>query len=129
MLPVSWPTLGTIVFAPFLGVFRHKGIVSNRWWNGKPMVIANSQVTRGVAEVTWDAFAAGQQVFVEGYPSSLSPLEVLYNARCLIGQPYNILQSNCEHFVYRCHGQQPNSPQVAAVAVVAALGLLFAAQS
>jgi hypothetical protein len=117
------------VYAPFLGVFRHKGIVSNRRWNGKPMVIANSQATGGVAEVTWDAFAAGQQVFVEGYPGNLPPLEVLCNARSLIGQPYNVLQSNCEHFVYHCHGQQPNSPQVAAVAVVAALGLLFAAQS
>ncbi len=129
MNPAFWPAPGTIVYTLFLGVFRHKGVVSNRWWNGKPMVIANSLATRGVAEVTWDDFTAGQQGFVEGYPSNLSPLEVLYNARCMIGQPYNVASFNCEHFVAACHGQQPSSPQVVTVVVLAAVGLLFAAQS
>lgn len=124
-----WPVPGTIVYTLFLGVFRHKGIVSNRWCNGKPMVIANSQITRGVAEVAWDTFTAGNAWHIEGYPSNLSPFEVLYRARSLIGQPYNIAASNCEHFVYRCHGQQQNSPQVAAILFVAVLGLLVAARS
>jgi hypothetical protein len=122
-----WPAPGTIVYVLFLGILRHKGIVSNRWWSGKPMVIANSWNTHGVAEVTWDHFAAGQPCYVEGYPSDLSPLEVLYNARRMIGQPYNVAFSNCEHFVYACHGQQPASPQVTAVVLIGVVGLLAAA--
>jgi hypothetical protein len=119
-----WPMPGTIVYVWFLGVLKHKGIVSNRWWNGKPMLIANARGTSGVAEVAWDVFTSGNDCFVEGYPSDLPPLEVLYNARCLIGQPYNVAASNCEHFVYKCHGQEPKSPQFALVALIAILGVV-----
>jgi hypothetical protein len=66
-----WPVPGTIVYVWFFGVFKHKGIVSDRWWNGKPMVIASAQDSSGVAEVSWDAFTGGKQYFVEGYPLAL----------------------------------------------------------
>ena len=122
-----WPVPGTIVYVWFLGFFRHKGIVSNRWWNGKPMVVASAQDSSGVAEVPWDTFTGGKQAFIEGYPSELPPHMVLYNARCLVGQAYDALTANCEHFVYRCHGQQPNSPQVAGVLALSFLGVLAAA--
>ena len=126
---MNWPRPGTVVYVRFLVVFTHKGIVSDRWWNGKPMVIANSQDTRGVAEVPWDTFTGKRAWFVEGYPSRLPPYEVLHNARCKVGQPYDIWQFNCEHFVYGCHGKQPNSPQVAALGILAALGLIAIIQS
>ena len=121
-----WPSPGSIVYVRFLGFLRHKGIVSNRWWNGKPLVIASAQDTSGVAEVPWDTFTGRKPWFVEGYPSELPPHIVLYNARTLIGQPYNPLTANCEHFVHRCHGQQPNSPQAASIIALGLLGLLIA---
>lgn len=124
-----WPIPGTVVYVWFLGVFRHKGIVSNRWWDGKPMVIANSWASNGVAEITWDEFAEARDVFIEGYPSNLSSLEVLYNARCLLGQRYDAILSNCEHFVCRCHGLKARSPQLAAVAIVATTIAVLAAAS
>jgi len=76
-----WPEPGTVVYVWFLGIFRHKGIVSNRWWNGKPMIIANSWTSGGVAEIPWDNFADNRTVFHDGYPSDLTPFEVLYNAQ------------------------------------------------
>lgn len=123
-----WPRPGTIIYVWFLGLLQHKGIVSNRRWNGKPMVIASAQESGGVAEIPWDAFTGGRRWFEEGYPSALPPYVVLYNARCLIGQPYSAMTANCEHFVYRCHGQRARSPQAATVFILGVFGLLFVAQ-
>lgn len=124
-----WPPPGTIVYVWFLGLFRHKGIVSNRRHNGKPMVIANSGASGGVAEILWDEFTTGLPYYVEGYPSDLHPLEVLYNARQMIGLPYSVAAFNCEHFVYKAHGQPPKSPQAAALVALSLLGLLIVAGS
>lgn len=121
-----WPIPGTVVYVWFLGVFRHKGIVSNRWRNGKPMVIANSWTSNGVAEIPWNSFAGTQTVYMENSPSSLSALEVLYNARCMLGERYDPILSNCEHFVAKSYGLEPRSPQLAAVAIVAALAAVLA---
>lgn len=122
-----WPTPGTIVFVWIFGAFKHKGIVSNRWENGKPMVLASAYDTAGVAEISWDAFTGGKPCYIEGYPSKLPAILVLYNARCRLGQPYNVLASNCEHFVYVCHGQPAKSPQAAAVLALGLFGLIAAA--
>ena len=130
MIPVNQVRPGAVIYVWF-GIFRHKGIVSNRWWNGYPMVIANSWATNGVAEIPWGDFAGTQTVFVEGYPSNLSSLEVLDNARSMIGQRYDAVQSNCEHFVCKCHGFEPRSPQLAGVIIAATrvAALAIAAQS
>ena len=89
------------------------------------MVIANSLSSRGVAEIPWEDFTSGLPCFVEGYPSSLHPLEVLYIAREMIGQPYRVAAFNCEHFVYKAHGRPPKSPQAATVVALGLLGLLI----
>ncbi|HTQ12949.1 MAG TPA: lecithin retinol acyltransferase family protein [Rhizomicrobium sp.] len=119
---MTWPVPGTVIYVWFLGVFRHKGIVSDRFWNGKPMVLANSWTSSGVAEISWDAFAGGREVFSEGYPSALPPWEVLYNAKSMIGEQYDIIFSNCEHFVCKCHNKEPRSAQVVGF-VLLALGV------
>jgi hypothetical protein len=125
-----WPAPGTIVYVWFLGVFRHKGIVSNRWHNGKPMVIANSVASGGVAEIAWDEFITGLPCYVEGYPSNLHPQDVLYNARQMIGQRYSVAAFNCEHFVCKAHGQQSRSPQfVVAIWVAIGISISLAARS
>lgn len=38
----TWPSPGNVVSVPAYIIFRHKGIVSDRWYGGKPMVISNS---------------------------------------------------------------------------------------
>jgi hypothetical protein len=120
VIPVNQLRPGTVVYVWF-GIFRHKGIVTNRWWNGYPMVIANSWTTNGVAEIPWSDFAGTEMVFVEGYPSNLRPHQVLENARSMIGHRYDAVQSNCEHFVCLCHGLEPYSPQLAGVVIAAAV--------
>jgi hypothetical protein len=112
---------GTVVSVPFLGVFRHKGIVSDRFHNGAPMVISNSPNAGGVTEEPWDVFASGNQVTVEGYPSNLPPCTVVQRARARIGSRYQLFNWNCEHLVLYAHGQQPATPQVAAVVTLAIL--------
>ncbi|HEX3430503.1 MAG TPA: lecithin retinol acyltransferase family protein [Rhizomicrobium sp.] len=122
-----YPRPGTVVYIVILGLFRHKGIVSDRWWNGKPTVIANTP-RLGVAELQWDVFANGQMVRIDGYPSKLPPFAVLFRARRLIGTQYSLGSFNCEHFVNYCHGLRPDSPQVvAAVGAAIVVGLFMLA--
>lgn len=120
--PGSHVMPGTVVSAPFLGIFRHRGLVSDRCHNGKPMVISNSAPAGGVTEEPWDTFAAGNEVTIEGYPSDLPPWTVIQRARVRIGTSYQLFNWNCEHLVSYAHGQRPASPQVA---TVVALLILF----
>ena len=77
---MSSPVPGTVVYHWFHGVFRHKGVVSDRSWDGKPMVFANSWTSNGVAEIPWEEFAGPRKIFVGGYPSGLSSREVVPRA-------------------------------------------------
>lgn len=120
-----YPPPGTVVSTPFLLVYRHRGIVSDRWYLGKPMVISGSGRAGSVIEEPWDVFAAGHQVRDDGYPSALPPHEVLRRARAVIGTRYQTLYWNCDHLVAVAHGQELDSPQVAATVVVAVLALGF----
>src|SRR5436309_556299 len=121
---------GTVIYIVVFGFFRHKGIVSDRWSNGKPMVFANTYGS-GVRQLPWDKFADGQVVYIEGYPSQLPPFVVAHHARQMIGRPYDLFWFNCEHFVDACHGRNPESPQVMGVVGAAfVIGLLaLAAQA
>ena len=102
-----------VVSVPIFLFYRHKGIVSNRWHGGKPMVISTSARAGGVREEPWDVFANGCVPTVDGYPGSLPSYEVLRRARSLIGAQYDVLARNCEHFVMHVHGIKPQSSQVA----------------
>jgi hypothetical protein len=76
--------------------------------------------------VPWHRFTAGKWWFTEGYPSALWPAEVVYNARCMLGQPYRLLNFNCQDYAYRCHGKSTVT-QVAALGVAAVLGVVLVA--
>jgi len=121
-LPIhSWPQPGTVVSIPTFLIYRHKGIVSDRWYNGKPLIISNSARANGVQEEPWEVFAEGHIVKVEGYPSNLSNHEVVSRAQSYIGTQYDLFSWNCEHLVAVAHGLKSQSPQVAATVAVAAL--------
>ena len=115
----QWPAPGTIISVSVYIFFRHKGIVSDRWYGGKPMVISNSARAGGIAEEPWDVFTSGQLWIAEGYPGNLLHWEVLHRARSFHGTQYNALTWNCESFVTYCHGLPPASPQLAAIVVAA----------
>ena len=126
----QWPAPGTVISVPTYILFRHKGIVSDRWKCGKPMVISNSARAGGIAEEPWDVFTSGQPWTDEGHPGMLTPWEVLNRARSANNTRYHVLNWNCESFAAYCHGLPPNSPQVAAVALLSLAGIaLLAARS
>jgi len=110
---------GTAVSVWVFPFFRHKGIVSDRFFGDNPMVLSNSARARGVAEEPWDVFASGQHVLVEGYPGSLAPSAVVHRARSLVGTKYDLFDWNCEHLISYAHGLVPKSPQVAIVIAAA----------
>lgn len=114
------PRPGTIVRVP-VGLFTHRGIVSDRWYGGLPMVISNSRRRRMVAEEPWETFANGGKVSIEGYPSDLSPAVVLVRARSRLGEAWDLLTFNCEHFVEIAHGRKPQSRQLQAAVALGAL--------
>lgn len=125
-----WPEAGTVVSIPIALFYRHKGIVSDRWYGGKPMIISNSARSGGVHEEFWDVFAEGGAVTVDGYPGGLPNFEVLSRAKSLVSSQYDLLRWNCEHFVAYAHGLKPMSPQVAVTVAIATLciGVLAAAR-
>jgi hypothetical protein len=116
----QWPEPGTIVSCR-VGLWNHKGIVSDRQIGGKPTVLANSMRSGGFIELTWDDFSGGQHVFLDGYPGQLPSWEVIHRARSLYDRKYDAIFWNCEHFVNVCHGLRPGSPQLIVTAVVALL--------
>jgi hypothetical protein len=118
-----WPETGTLVSIPIALFYRHKGIVSDRWYGGKPMIISNSARSGGAHEESWDVFAEGGAVKVDGYPGGLPNFEVLSRAKSLINSKYDLLRWNCEHFVAYAHGLKPTSPQVAVTVAIATLCL------
>jgi hypothetical protein len=122
----SSPLPGTVVSTWVFPFFRHTGIVSDHYFDNRPMVISNSARTGGVGEEPWDIFSAGQNVRVEGYPSSLPSSAVVHRARALIGTQYHLLNWNCEHLTSYAHGLAPKSPQVAFIIAAALVAGMMA---
>jgi len=117
---------GTIVSVPVIWPVTHKGIVSDRFLNGKPLVISNSARNGRVAEESWDTFSQGKAVSVDGYPSQLSSHLVVSRARSRIGTKYDLFNQNCEHLVTEAHGMSPRSAQLAAFITLGVIGLTIA---
>lgn len=115
----QWPVPGSVVYIFTHLFFRHKGIVSDRWHNGKPMVISNSARRGATYEESWDDFAQGRAVYKEENPSRLPAGHVLANARaCIQRKPYDLLGWNCESMVTYAFGLKPSSSQLAAVSIL-----------
>lgn len=127
LTPTRWPTPGSVVSVPAYLFLRHRGIVSDSFHNGKPMVISNSARTGGVMEESWDTFTSGQPCKVEDRPSQLDVREVLNRARMPPQTRYNVFNWNCESFVAYCYGLPPSSPQLAVLMLVALAGIAVVA--
>lgn len=127
--PFLFPRPGIVISVPTHLFYRHRGIVSDRWYGGKPMVISGSARRGCVAEEPWDEFSQGAAVTIENYPTTLPPQEIVQRARTHVGSRYRLLDWNCEHLVAQACGQPPHSPQVAATVAMACLVVLVAAAS
>lgn len=119
----TWPFPGAIVSVPFLLFFRHRGIVSDRWRDGKPMVISNSPHFGGVTEEPWEVFAGVQAPLVEATPARRAGHEIVRRAKEKIGTRYHLLNWNCDSLVAFAYGEEPRSAQVEMLVVLGILAL------
>lgn len=116
---------GTVVSVPvdYYGVVvDHVGIISD--WRGRdgPGVIHSSkQASRTVVETSWTEFLQGkvpgsEPAIVQGLRPKLPVDQVIHRARSKRGTAWNLISSNCEHFVRWALGYEEHevvSPQLA----------------
>jgi len=99
-----------------LGPITHFGI-----YLGAGRVIENSKLAGCVRELSLEQFAGGRTFYIDQTASRYSPCEVVARAKSLLGRPYSLLRSNCEHFKNEVLRGRPYSRQVvvglAAVAI------------
>ncbi|PHZ84307.1 lecithin retinol acyltransferase family protein [Paremcibacter congregatus] len=113
-------TQGEIIAAKLPLGLEHWGVVSEFG-----TVVSSSQRTGIVKEESMEVFSSGYEVISKGYPSNLTPNEVLIKARSVIGKEWKLITDNCQHFATWCHDNK-HSPQlqwIIGAALVA--GLLF----
>lgn len=115
---------GTVVSVA-LPLYHHVGIVTDRFSDGKPMVISNSKRFGCVVEESIDAFAGGNPVTRDTLQSTEPYWLVLNRARSRLGERYSLLSFNCEHFVRFAIGLTPNSPQITGATLILSLILLL----
>lgn len=88
------------------GTFYHYGIA-----DGKGGVIHNSKKHMMVRHESEEVFAEGKQILISDITNN-NPMFALEKAKRYIGMPYNLIKSNCEHFVRLCHGLEIESKQI-----------------
>lgn len=98
---------GTLLAVRVSGLYDHVGLAT-----GYGTVIHSSRRNKRVIEDDVSLFSGGRPVRTVPYASSLSGTEVVVRARMKIGQPYNVLVRNCEHFVSWCISGEARSRQL-----------------
>ena len=85
---------GTVLSITVYGLIKHFGIAT-----GYGTVIHASQRFGRVEESDFAVFCHGKRANRIPYTSSIPGSEIVARARSKIGQRYNILLNNCEHFM------------------------------
>lgn len=106
-------------------LYWHIGIVTERWENGEQMVISCSGSQQRVVEERMSVFRQGASIERRQALSNLSGAQVVMRARAKLGQTYNLLAWNCEHFVYYAFGLNPQSPQLDRVILIGLAGIVL----
>lgn len=88
-------------------------------------MISCSNLRGMVVEEPIGIFRQGSSIEPRDFPSTLPVREVLARARGKLGQRYDLLSWNCEHFVYDAFGLDKQSPQLKQF-VLCAIGLALA---
>ena len=98
---------GTLLAVRVRGLFDHVGIAT-----GYGTVIHSSARFGRVMETGMDEFSGGRRVRAVPFASPISGAEVVVRARGRIGQRYNPLTRNCEHFARWCLSGEHRSRQL-----------------
>jgi hypothetical protein len=110
--------IGDILKVQYLG-FTHYGIYA-----GFNSMIHNSRKGGQVEEIDFQEFADGREVAISSIKSD-DPYFSVFLARQYIGQKYNLLSENCEHFVRKISGKKESvQVQKYVIACLGALALL-----
>ena len=117
---------GALVGVSVNGVI-HQGIMSDGFVDGERAVISRSSRSGQALEESWTTFTGGRKGFLMAPLSDLDPLEVLHNAKALVGTRWDLFSANCEHFVSKAFGMKPTSPQLKRGLAALAIGLAIAA--
>lgn len=99
--------------------YWHWGIVTDSWKDGEQIVISCSGLRRMVVEEPISIFRQGNPIEPRNLTSALPVREVLVRARAKLGERYDLLSWNCEHFVYDSFGLDKQSPQLKQLAICA----------
>ena len=87
-----------------MGVYNHYAVVSDRYDNGKPMLISLSAKQGTVCEEAWDYCVENRKVVLSPVQGNLQPHQVVQRARSKLGKiKYSPLSRNCEHFARWAH--------------------------
>jgi len=116
-LPPPGTTIATYALGP---LYTHYGIVSE---DGH--VIHSSKRLKKVVQESLANFCDGNPWWVSNIKGQRSAGDVVAWARSQIGQRWDLLDANCEHFVRVAHGLKKQSVQVGATVAVALIWLFF----
>ena len=109
-------------------LYWHLGIVTDRWERGEQVVISCSNRQQRVVEERMSVFAQGSLIERRQALSNLSGGQAVMRARTKLGQAYNLLDWNCEHFVYYAFGLNPESPQIGRAILLGLAGVVIKSQ-
>lgn len=112
---------GTVLRLDF-GIFFHYGIA-----DGLGEVIHNSKKHLKVTQESYANFADGKRILVSDITSN-NPSQAVIRAKRYLGMPYDLIESNCEHFARLCHNLEVESTQIQQY-LLAALGAGVALKS
>lgn len=111
------------------GGYNHVGIYIGLSWNGQD-VIHNAK-GGCVAFTTFAEFAKGVPVILRrAAPDNyFAQQDIVQRATSLLGQKYDLIKFNCEHFATYAQMGRAQSPQLAGLALLGLAGLFLAAVS
>ncbi len=115
------------VVAIQLPLYKHFGVVTNRFHRGERTVISNSWKAGGVVEQPFTVFSCGLPIAAMDYPSLLPAKIVVSRATSRLGEKYSLVTWNCEHLIRYAHGLKLSSPQIG-IAILAGLTLFALAR-
>lgn len=105
-------TPGTIISVPKT-VIKHVGIVTDKYWDGHPTIIANTPQYGKVVEQTLSEFCEGYDFEVLSVPNNYRlGIQAVYKAYSLLNKSYNLFTYNCEHLISEAYSLKPQSPQL-----------------